>query len=86
MVTAVTVFSVLSFYLLVLLDAYLLSYSKIMMTITTNSNGYVNRYTLFLEMFSFFPFLIIVNSCIHVSFIPRGDDSALLAVLYTTVY
>ena len=34
MVTAATVFSILSFYLLVLLDAYLLSYSKIMMTIT----------------------------------------------------
>ena len=47
MVTAVTVFSVLSFYLLVLLDAYLLSYSKIMMTITNNSKGYVNKYTLF---------------------------------------
>ena len=54
MVTAVTVFSVLSFYLLVLLDAYILSYSKIMMTKTINSNAYVNRCTLFLEMIPFF--------------------------------
>ena len=86
MVTAVTGFSILSFYLLVLLNAYLLSYSKIMMTITIIVMVMVNSYTLFLEMIPFFPFLIIVNSCIHASFIPRGDDSAQLAVLYTTVY
>ena len=72
MVTAVTVFSVLSFYLLVLLDAYLLSYSKIMMTITTNSNGYVNRYTLFLGMIPFFPFLIkVFHAFMHHSY-PGG--------------